>query len=104
MKRFPPISRLGKWQKTKIRNAVRLSISIRKWENSAMNTGKIGSNLSNLILSNATIGIFGVVVAVVMLFLAFMATSPTPYDKQVLGPLPEMVLDAEVAALPSEPK
>jgi hypothetical protein len=73
-------------------------------ENSAMNTGKIGSKLSNVILSNATVGIFGVVVAVVMLFLAFSATSPTSYSKQVVGPLPEMVLDTEVAALPSENK
>lgn len=69
-----------------------------------MNTGKIESKLSNVIVSNATVGIFGVVVTVVMMFLAFSATSPTPYDKEVPGPLPEMVFDMEVAALPLENK
>lgn len=69
-----------------------------------MKIGKIGNKLSNVILSNGTVGIFGVVVMVVMMFLAFSATSPAPYDKQVLGPLPEMVLDTEVAVLPSENK
>ncbi|HEX9003723.1 MAG TPA: hypothetical protein VGB07_27685 [Blastocatellia bacterium] len=69
-----------------------------------MNTGKIENKLSNVILSNATVGIFGVVVTVVMMFLAFSATSPTPYNKQVLGALPEMVFDAEVATLPLENK
>jgi hypothetical protein len=69
-----------------------------------MNTGKIGSKLSNVVLSNATVGIFGVVVMVVMMFLAFSATWSAPTNQQIVGPLPEMVFDAEIAVLPSENK
>ena len=65
-----------------------------------MNTWKIAIKLSDVILSNATVGIFGVAVMVVMMFLAFSATSPTPCNKQVPGPLPELMLDTEVAAVP----
>lgn len=69
-----------------------------------MNTGKIGNKLSDLILSNATVGIFGVVVMAVMIFLAVSAILPAPASKQIAGPLPEMVFDAEVAVVPSENK
>jgi len=62
-----------------------------------MNTGKIGSKLSDLILSNATVGILGVLVMVVMLFMAFSSISSAPASQQVLGPLPEMQFDVEVA-------
>ena len=69
-----------------------------------MNTGKIGSKLSDLVLSDRTVGILGVVVMIVMLFMAFSSTSPVPLHKEILGPLPEMQFDAEVAVNHSENK
>jgi hypothetical protein len=103
MTRFLYGSRLGKWRKIKAYRYEAFKADPQK-EISAMNTEKIENKLSDVILSNATVGIFGVVVTVVMMFLAFSATSPTPYDKPVLGALPEMIFDAEVAALPLENK
>jgi len=69
-----------------------------------MNTDRsrgIGTQLSNLILSETSVGVFGVVLMVVMLFVAFSATSSSGAKLQpVLRPdaqseMPELVFPDE---------